>query len=213
MATRRGALATGTSRSNPGPAAFATTLNSSRASTLEVSVKLVESRNPQQRPRDPRETRRRYVLHKTPSPQRDERQELDVRWRGAAPREGRCATGRQCPWRRVASPGKPRKRSTRRTAVGGAPPPAEMPQGRGGGRGGSSQEGPDGCALGGRLRPRREEQNLFPANLFQRRPRPSPASLAFGQRARGGARKPASFVGGALSYIDDIWKLTKHTHV
>lgn len=150
---------------------------------------------------------------KTPSPQPDERQELDVRWRGAAPREGRCATGRQCPWRRVASPGKPRKRSTRRTAVGGAPPPAEMPQGRGGGRGGSSQEGPDGCALGGRLRPRREEQNLFPANLFQRRPRPSPASLAFGQRARGGARKPASFVGGALSYIDDIWKLTKHTRV
>lgn len=112
MATRRGALATGTSRSNLGPAAFATTLNSSRASTLEVSVKLVESQNPQQRPRDPRETRRRYVLHKTPSPQRDERQELDVRWRGAAPREGRCATGRQCPWRRVASPGKPRKRST-----------------------------------------------------------------------------------------------------
>lgn len=105
MATRRGALATGTSRSNPGPAAFATTLNSSRASTLEVSVKLVESQNPQQRPRDPRETRRRYVLHKTPSPQLDERQELDVRWRGAAPREGRCATGRQCPWRRVASPG------------------------------------------------------------------------------------------------------------
>lgn len=178
-----------------------------------MSVKLVESQNPQQRPRDPRETRRRYVLHKTPSPQLDERQELDVRWRGAAPREGRCATGRQCPWRRVASPGKPRKRSTRRTAVGGAPPPAEMPQGRGGGRGGSSQEGPDGCALGGRLRPRREEQNLFPANLFQRRPRPSPASLAFGQRARGGARKPASFVGGALSYIDDIWQLTKHTHV
>lgn len=50
------------------------------------SVKLLKSQNPQQRPQGPRETRKRYVLHKTPSHLLDEQRELDVRLRGAPPK-------------------------------------------------------------------------------------------------------------------------------